>query len=93
MNKVLIIGAGDELSLRSTRLLAMLSEHYPEIEVEHMNIKDKQIIGDNWEIIAVDEFSQIVGHPSQLHPTIIAECPVMISTIKKKPYYRQGERW
>ena len=79
MNKVLIIGAGDELSSRSQRLLAMLNEQYPEIEVERMNIKDHtQWSGHNWEIVAVDEYS---------------DWTLPVSKRKPKPFYRQGERW
>lgn len=82
MNQILIIGAGD-ISPRHERLIAMWTEHYPDIEVVREDINDRKSQGKEWHQMIIDE---MVDYSAQW--AILEFKPK-----KPAPYYRQGERW
>ncbi len=81
--KVIHVYNGDNISSRSSWLLSVIDEFYPEIEVVKMDIKDlTQYSGHEWDFVVYDEYSK--------YP---APRPVAITNRKPKPFYRQRERW
>ena len=83
--KMLFICNGDELSLRSQKMLDILNAQYPEMEVERMNIKDMPTGGDmSYTQFFIDEMKTMEYHHKWNFGSFKR---------KPKPFYRQGECW
>lgn len=89
--KVLVIGAGEYMSLRTERMLAILDKFPDQIEIERHDISTQEFNGIGIKEMITDEFSDSWLQPwADSYKTAHWVYPVKR---KPKPYYRQGSRW